>query len=389
MATIEFVHVSKKFENGFVAVDDFSLSLLDGELMVLVGPSGCGKSTALRILAGLEDPTEGEVRIDGRNVSTIAPQGRDIAMVFQSYALYPHMTVRENIEFGLKLHHVSDDEITRRVAFASELLGLSELLQRRPKALSGGQRQRVAMGRAIVREPKVFLMDEPLSNLDAKLRVHMRSEILRLQRRLKTTMLYVTHDQVEAMTMGTRVAVMREGALLQVGTPKEIYNHPANAFIAGFIGSPSMNLAEATLGRAPDGAVWLHLGGQRLLLDQSVLDGHPQRAAAVDTGTKIVSGVRPEDLEDSALAAAAPEHCLEATVDLVEELGSQTMVHFGIDAVAVNAEERPDLAVSRLSGMTFVGTFNPRTQVRAGERARIAVDTTRLHFFDLVTGVSI
>ncbi len=389
MAAIEFVHVTKKFENGFVAVDDFSLSLLDGELMVLVGPSGCGKSTALRILAGLEDPTEGEVRIDGRNVSTIAPQGRDIAMVFQSYALYPHMAVQENIEFGLKLHHVSDEEIQRRLAFASELLGLDELLQRRPKALSGGQRQRVAMGRAIVREPKVFLMDEPLSNLDAKLRVHMRSEILRLQRRLKTTMLYVTHDQVEAMTMGSRVAVMKDGALLQVGTPKEIYNRPLNAFIAGFIGSPSMNLAQATLERGSDALTWLHLGDQRLVLDQSVLVDHPKLEAAVGKGTKVVFGVRPEDLEDAALVSAPPDRCLESMVDLVEELGSQTMVHFGVNAVGVNAEERPDLAVALPSGMTFVGTFNPRTEVRAGERARIAVDTKRLHFFDLETGVSI
>ncbi len=389
MATVEFVHVTKKFENGFVAVDDFSLSLLDGELMVLVGPSGCGKSTALRILAGLEDPTEGEVRIDGRDVSSKPPQARDIAMVFQSYALYPHMTVRENIEFGLKLHHLGDEEVHRRLASASELLGLDELLDRRPKALSGGQRQRVAMGRAIVREPKVFLMDEPLSNLDAKLRVHMRSEILRLQRRLKTTMLYVTHDQVEAMTMGMRVAVMRDGALLQVGTPKEIYNRPLNAFIAGFIGSPSMNLAEATLDRDSDGRTWLHLGDQQLLLDQSVLAAHPALQAAVGKGTKVVFGVRPEDLEDAGLVSAPPERCLESTIELVEELGSQTLVHFAVNAVAVNAEERPDLAVAVPAGMTFVGTFNPRTQVLAGERARIAVDTMRLHFFDLATGASI
>ena len=389
MATVEFVHVTKKFENGFVAVDDFSLSLLDGELMVLVGPSGCGKSTALRILAGLEDPTQGEVRIDGCDVSSRPPQARDIAMVFQSYALYPHMTVRENIEFGLKLHHLSDELVHRRLASASELLGLDELLDRRPKALSGGQRQRVAMGRAIVREPKVFLMDEPLSNLDAKLRVHMRSEILRLQRRLKTTMLYVTHDQVEAMTMGTRVAVMRDGALLQVGTPKEIYNRPLNAFIAGFIGSPSMNLAEATLDRDSDGCTWLHLGDQQLLLDQSVLAAHPSLEAAVGKGAKVVFGVRPEDLEYAGLVSAPSERCLESTIELVEELGSQTLVHFGVNAVAVNAEERTDLAVAGPSGMTFVGTFNPRTQVLAGERALIAVDTMRLHFFDLATGASI
>ncbi len=310
-------------------------------------------------------------------------------MVFQSYALYPHMTVRENIEFGLKLHHLGDEEVHRRLASASELLGLDELLDRRPKALSGGQRQRVAKGRAIVREPKVFLMDEPLSNLDAKLRVHMRSEVLRLQRRLKTTMLYVTHDQVEAMTMGTRVAVMRDGALLQVGTPKEIYNRPLNAFIAGFIGSPSMNLAEATLDRDSNGCTWLHLGDQQLLLDQSVLAAHPALEAAIGKGAKVVFGVRPEDVEDAVLVSAPPERCLESTIELVEELGSQTLVHFAVNAVAVNAEERPDLAVAGQSGMTFVGTFNPRTQVLAGERARIAVDTMRLHFFDLATGASI
>ena len=388
MATVEFVHVTKKFENGFVAVDDFSLNLRDGELMVLVGPSGCGKSTALRILAGLEDPTEGQVHIDGRDVSDDPPQARDIAMVFQSYALYPHMTVRQNIEFGLKLHHVSNEEMHRRIAQASELLGLDELLDRRPKALSGGQRQRVAMGRAIVREPKVFLMDEPLSNLDAKLRVHMRSEILRLQRRLKTTMLYVTHDQVEAMTMGNRVAVMRDGGLLQVGTPKEIYNRPLNAFIAGFIGSPSMNLAEATLERDADGGTWLHIGDQKLLLEPSVLAAHPTLEATVGKGVKVVFGVRPEDLEDAALLGAPPERCLESTIDLVEELGSQTLVHFGVNAVAVSAEERPDFATAGSSGMTFIGTFSPRTELLAGERARIAVDTMRLHFFDLATGAS-
>ena len=263
MATVEFRHVAKTFDNGFVAVKDFSLTIGDGELMVLVGPSGCGKSTLLRILAGLDEPTAGEVLINGEVVNDVPPRERDIAMVFQSYALYPHLSVRENIEFGLRLRHVPDEDIERRVATATNLLGLTEVLDRKPKQLSGGQRQRVAMGRALVREPKVFLMDEPLSNLDAKLRVHMRSEIGLLQHRLGATMLYVTHDQVEAMTMGDRVAVMRNGEVLQVGTPKQVYNEPINAFVAAFVGSPAMNLAEATITQNGDGA-WLHLGSQQL-----------------------------------------------------------------------------------------------------------------------------
>ena len=388
MATVEFDHISKVFDNGFVAVRDFSLTIGDGELMVLVGPSGCGKSTLLRILAGLDAQTEGDVRIDGVLVNHAAPRERDIAMVFQSYALYPHMTVRENIEFGLRLHHLPAEDVTRRMKAAAELLGLNDVLDRKPKQLSGGQRQRVAMGRALVREPKVFLMDEPLSNLDAKLRVRMRSEIGFLQQRLGTTMLYVTHDQVEAMTMGDRVAVMRNGELLQVGTPKEIYNNPMNAFVAAFIGSPSMNLAEATVNENGEG-LWLQIGSQRIRVNHDIFDRHPLLRAVVESGQPVTFGIRPEDLEDARLVPADPDHLLRARIEIVEELGSQTMVHFGIGAKAVRGEDRSDLEMGSVLEASFVGTFNPRTTVRPGEEIDIAVDTGRIHFFDRTTGMSL
>jgi ABC-type sugar transport system ATPase subunit len=387
MATVSFDHLTKIFENGFVAVDDFSLEIQDGELLVLVGPSGCGKSTALRMLAGLDEATDGEIRIDGLRVNEVAPQHRDIAMVFQSYALYPHMTVRENIQFGLKLHHLDEDEINERVRKATELLGLEEVLDRRPKQLSGGQRQRVAMGRALVREPKVFLLDEPLSNLDAKLRVHMRSEISLLQQRLGTTMLYVTHDQVEAMTMGDRVAVMRNGKLLQVGTPKEIYNEPINSFVAGFIGSPSMNMAQATLGGAS--GTDLHIGTQVLRLEKTVFDNHPSLVKALRDGCDIDVGIRPEDLEDAQLVPTEETRCLHATVQIVEELGSQTIVHFGIDAVAGNTQETKDVSSGLVQTANFVGTFSARTNVQAGQTIAIAVDVDRIHFFARESGLSL
>ena len=386
MATVEFDHITKRFDNGFVAIEDFSLSVADGELMVLVGPSGCGKSTALRILAGLEDPTSGTLKIDGLDVHDVSPQDRDIAMVFQSYALYPHLNVHENIAFGLRLHHLEKPEIERRVAEASELLGLDDLLESKPRNLSGGQRQRVAMGRAIVREPKVFLLDEPLSNLDAKLRVHMRSEILRLQKRLGTTTLYVTHDQVEAMTMGDRVAVMRQGKLLQVDTPKVIYNMPMDAFVAAFIGSPSMNLAEADLEDAA-GTLLLHIGDHYLQLDRSVLDAHPHLAELATTRAPFTVGVRPEDMEDASLVESPSHSCLKVTVDLTEELGSQTMVHFALDAIPVSVEEAQDLHAIGPRTVSFVATFSPRTEVRIGETIAVAVDTSRLHFFDRESGL--
>jgi multiple sugar transport system ATP-binding protein len=388
MARVSFDHLSKEFENGYVAVNDFSLEIQDGELMVLVGPSGCGKSTVLRMLAGLEDITAGSVIIDGVVVNEMPPQDRDIAMVFQSYALYPHLTVRENIEFGLKIHHLAPDEIASRVDSAAELLGLTEFLDRKPKQLSGGQRQRAAMGRALVREPKVFLLDEPLSNLDAKLRVHMRSEIGLLQQRLGVTMLYVTHDQVEAMTMGDRVAVMKNGALLQVGPPKQIYNEPVNAFVAGFIGSPAMNTTQAVLSQG-EGALSLKFGSTALKLEPVVLQKHPKLAAVIVNGGAVHIGIRPEDLEDASLVAADPNHQIVAKVDIVEELGSQTMVHFQVDSPAVPTEDLKD--VNRGSGKStpFIGAFSPRSNVKNGDTVRIAVDTTRIHFFDPTAGLSL
>jgi multiple sugar transport system ATP-binding protein len=385
MASVEFAHLTKRFENGFLAVDDFSLAVNDGELLVLVGPSGCGKSTVLRILAGLDDLSEGEVRIAETRVNEIAPRDRDIAMVFQSYALYPHLTVRENIEFGLRIHNLPEGEIAQRLKIASDLLGLGEVLDRRPKQLSGGQRQRVAMGRALVREPKVFLMDEPLSNLDAKLRVRMRTEIAMLQERLGVTMLYVTHDQMEAMTMGDRVAVMRAGRLLQVGTPKQIYNQPVNAFVAAFIGSPAMNMAEGTIRQDGANPVAV-LGSQTLSLPLGVFDKHPGILEVMKTGRVCTIGIRPEDFEDASLIAADSARCLRATVDNVEDLGSQTVVHFCVDAPPVSVE-LDDERSSQSSA--FVGTFSAHTNVEAKSEIMIAVDTARMHFFDRETGLSL
>ena len=393
MASVSLEHIGKKYDNGFEAVIDLNLDIKDGEFLVLVGPSGCGKTTALRMVAGLEDITAGELRIGDRRMNEVAPKDRDIAMVFQSYALYPHMTVAENIGFGLKLRKMPKEEITRRVAEAGRMLGLDELLDRRPKQLSGGQRQRVAMGRAIVREPQAFLMDEPLSNLDAKMRVQTRAEIARIQQRLGVTTIYVTHDQVEAMTMGTRVAVMRKGILQQVDTPQFIYDNPANLFVAGFIGSPPMNLAEATLSRDAAG-VWAHLGDQKLLIDAELVNERPGIASAIGDSRKIVLGIRPEDMEDAAFAGGSPvNRTLKTKVDITEALGSEVMVHFGVDALPVftDAIKKGDdeESLSRLSGdagSTFVASFNARTRVRPGELIDVAVDTRHLHFFELASG---
>ncbi len=385
MATVEFAHLTKRFENGFLAIDDFSLAVNDGELLVLVGPSGCGKSTVLRILAGLDESTGGEVLIDSMRVNELPPRDRDIAMVFQSYALYPHFTVRENIEFGLKIHRLPEEEIAQRVKIASDLLGLGEVLDRRPKQLSGGQRQRVAMGRALVREPKVFLLDEPLSNLDAKLRVHMRTEIAMLQQRLGVTMLYVTHDQVEAMTMGDRVAIMREGHLLQVGTPKEIYNQPLNAFVAAFIGSPAMNMAEGTIRQIGEQLVAV-IGSQTLSLPSDVLSKHPGLEDVMVSERRCTIGIRPKDFEDASLVRADASRCLRATVDVVEELGSQTMVHFNVDAPSVSVEGEDSTASLTAA---FIGTFSAHTNVVAHNEIVIAVDTSRMQFFDRETGLSL
>jgi multiple sugar transport system ATP-binding protein len=398
MAGVIFEQVGKVYPDGTRAVSGMDLDIRDGEFMVLVGPSGCGKTTALRMVAGLEDISEGVVKIGERVVNHVPSRDRDIAMVFQSYALYPHLSVYENIAFGLKLRKEKKDEIDKRVKEAAQILGLEPFLKRKPRALSGGQRQRVAMGRAIVRRPQAFLMDEPLSNLDAKLRVQTRAEIAKLQTDLGVTTIYVTHDQVEAMTMGDRVAVMRKGELQQVAPPQELYDHPVNLFVGGFIGSPAMNMVEATLARA-NGGFAAEAGGQRISLDDEVLSKRP--ALKQFEGRKVVLGIRPEDLEDAALASDASEgNRLRGKVELTEALGSEIMAHFTIDAPPAITEDVRELAqdvgderaVEERSGAqetTMVGRFGARSQVHVGETAEVAVDTRALHFFDPDTGLGI
>jgi len=398
VAEVEFSDVAKVFPDGTRAVSDLTLQAQDGEFMVLVGPSGCGKTTALRMVAGLEEISEGQIKIGDRVVNEVPSRDRDIAMVFQSYALYPHLTVFDNIAFSLRLRKEKKEEINRRVREAARILDLEPLLDRKPRALSGGQRQRVAMGRAIVRQPAAFLMDEPLSNLDAKLRVQMRAEISKLQRDLGVTTIYVTHDQVEAMTMGDRVAVMRRGELQQVAPPQELYDRPRNLFVGGFIGSPAMNLLEATL-EPVDGGLAAVLGSQRIRLDDECLD---TRSGLKDyAGRTLVVGIRPEQLEDSAIKPESPEdRRLRGEVELREALGSELMVHFRIDAPAAMTEEVKELAedagttAEELAGgddrfSVVVGRFSPDSKVRAGETAEVAVDTRALHFFDTETGTAI
>jgi multiple sugar transport system ATP-binding protein len=398
VAEVEFSDVAKVYPDGTRAVSDLNLRTQDGEFMVLVGPSGCGKTTALRMVAGLEDISEGEIKIGDTVVNQMPSRDRDIAMVFQSYALYPHLSVYENIAFSLRLRKEKKQETDRRVREAARILDLEPLLDRKPRALSGGQRQRVAMGRAIVRQPAAFLMDEPLSNLDAKLRVQMRAEISKLQRDLGTTTIYVTHDQVEAMTMGDRVAVMRRGELQQVAPPQELYDHPANLFVGGFIGSPAMNLLEATLERT-DGNLDVALGEQKLRLDDELISARP---ALMDyEGRKVVVGVRPEQLEDAALVPDSPsDRRLRGQVELREALGSELMVHFRLNAPPALTEEVKELAADagttaeELSGgegssTVVVGRFAPDSKVREGNDAEIAVDTRSLHFFDTETGTAI
>jgi multiple sugar transport system ATP-binding protein len=400
MANIALEELSKIYADGTKAVDSMSLGIDDGEFMVLVGPSGCGKTTALRMVAGLEDISGGVVRIGERVVNNLPSKDRDVAMVFQNYALYPHMTVYDNMAFSLSLKKVDKAEIGRRVNEAAAILGLQDFLKRKPKALSGGQRQRVAMGRAIVREPQVFLMDEPLSNLDAKLRVQMRAEIARIQRNLNVTTIYVTHDQVEAMTMGDRVAVMKKGVLQQVDAPQTLYDHPVNIFVAGFIGSPSMNMVLAKLERS-EGGFFVTFGGYRLRVDDQVLANRPALERFVDR--EIVVGIRPEDMEDASLVPDVPsDRRINATVDLREALGSEVLIHFQVEAPVVVTEDTRELAVdvgaeavetleqrAQEASSTFVAQLNPRTQVREGDKMELFLDTSRLHFFDPETGLGI
>jgi multiple sugar transport system ATP-binding protein len=399
MAVVAFDAVGKVYPDGTRAVSSMDLEVGDREFVVLVGPSGCGKTTALRMVAGLEEISEGRLRIGERVVNDVPSRDRDIAMVFQSYALYPHLSVYDNIAFGLRVKKVPKDEIDRRVREAARVLDLTEWLDRKPRNLSGGQRQRVAMGRAIVRQPAAFLMDEPLSNLDAKLRVAMRAEIARLQSELGVTTIYVTHDQVEAMTMGDRVAVMRRGELQQVAPPQELYDRPVNVFVGGFIGSPAMNLLQARLENG-DGAPTLRLGDQTLALDRELLGERPALSAWI--GRDLIAGIRPEELHDAALDGDAPQdRRLRMRVQLREALGSEVIVHARIAAQAAETEQieelTADLGVRTLEGAgdegagetTIVGRLSPHSTVRQGETAEVVVDTRQLHFFDPETGLGI
>jgi multiple sugar transport system ATP-binding protein len=385
MAEIVLDHVSKSYASGAVAVKDLSIHIADGEFIILVGPSGCGKSTTLNMIAGLEDISSGELSIGGERVNEKAPKDRDIAMVFQSYALYPHMTVRQNIGFPLTLAKMSKADIATKVEETAKVLDLTELLDRKPAQLSGGQRQRVAMGRAIVRDPKAFLMDEPLSNLDAKLRVQMRSEIARLQNRLGTTTVYVTHDQTEAMTLGDRVVVMLAGVAQQIGTPDELYSRPANLFVAGFIGSPSMNFFPASL---TDGGVRLPFGDEILLSPEALetLAKHPKP-------TNVIVGVRPENLEDAALIdtyARIRALTFQVNVDFVESLGADKYLHFRTEGEGARAAQLAELAAeSGASENQFVARVSAESTVTAGQTVELAFDTSKLTLFDADTGVNL
>jgi len=387
MAGVTFEHVDKIYANGVQAVFDLSLGINDGEFLVLVGPSGCGKTTALRMVAGLEDISAGTVSIGDRVVNDLTPKERDIAMVFQNYALYPHLSVAENIAFGLRLRKESKSVINDRVAWAAKLLDLTPYLDRKPKELSGGQRQRVAMGRAIVRQPQVFLMDEPLSNLDAKLRVQMRADIAHLQKDLGTTTIYVTHDQVEAMTMGDRVAVMSKGVLQQVDAPQRLYDRPQNLFVAGFIGTPPMNLLECTV--SVNGNVSIDLGGDIVPLAEEALAGYPGLRGS--DGRKVIVGLRAGDLHPQGQGELPT---INARVQLVESLGGESMAYFKVDARSLKSEAgEEEEALESDSEETVVGarpnlvaSFPPHVQLQLGADVPVAIDTKNLHFFDEATG---
>jgi multiple sugar transport system ATP-binding protein len=393
MAEITLDKLTKVYGDGTRAVSDLDLEIADGEFVVLVGPSGCGKTSALRMIAGLEPITDGRVVIGGEVVNNLPPKDRDIAMIFQNYALYPHMSAFDNMAFGLKLRGMKKEHRGERVNGAAATLGLAEVLPKKPRTLSGGQRQRVAMGRAIVREPRAFLMDEPLSNLDAKLRVEMRAEIARLQRELNVTTVYVTHDQVEAMTLGDRVAIMRDGVLQQVAKPQELYDRPRNLFVAEFIGSPAMNLVGVDLALS-NGNVVAKFGDNTLEVDERVLLKRPSLVAF--EGKRIILGVRPEDLEDAAFSGEAPAgRRLSAPVDIREDMGSEVYLHFGVAGKAVRGEDvraavgEEAAEVAEVKGNVWVARVDRDTKVQEEGRVELVVDTTRLHFFDPETGGAI
>ncbi len=362
MASLSLKNIKKTYTGGFTAVSDFNLEIEDKEFIIFVGPSGCGKSTTLRMIAGLEEITEGELYIDGKLMNDVVPKDRDIAMVFQNYALYPHMTVYENMAFGLKLRKIPKDEINRKVTEAAQILGIEHLFDRKPKALSGGQRQRVALGRAIVREPKVFLMDEPLSNLDAKLRVQMRAEIGKLHKKLQTTFIYVTHDQTEAMTMGTRIVVLKDGIIQQVDSPTNLYSYPNNIFVAGFIGSPQMNFLDVTVDCKPDGT-YIKKGNFSLKLPEG-----KSKQLQDYNGKEVVMGIRPENIDDSeASIAALPDCVADVDIELVEMMGAETYLYFAIE------------------GVDFTARVNPRTTATHGQTIKVAFEPNKVHLFDKET----
>ena len=367
MAGISLKNICKVYPNGFEAVKNFNMEIEDKEFIIFVGPSGCGKSTTLRMIAGLEEISSGELLIDGKLMNDVEPKDRDIAMVFQNYALYPHMSVYDNMAFGLKLRKTPKDEIDKKVHDAAKILDLEHLLDRKPKALSGGQRQRVAMGRAIVRSPKVFLMDEPLSNLDAKLRVQMRTEISRLHQRLGATIIYVTHDQTEAMTLGTRIVVMKDGVVQQIDSPQNLYNAPSNMFVAGFIGSPQMNFVD-TLCKEENGKIVLEAGNVRIPLP-------PPKAEAMKkggfVGKQVVMGIRPENLSDEAAVIADADAVITAEINVYELLGAEVFLYF------------------ELNGAHMTARVNPQTRVKTGDEVQFAIDTDKIHVFDKETGITI
>ena len=368
MSTLSLRGMYKVYPGGVTAVKDLNLEIADKEFLILVGPSGCGKTTTLRMVAGLEEITDGELYIDDKLVNDVAPKDRDIAMVFQSYALYPHMTVFDNMAFGLKLRKVPKAEIKEKVNNAAEILGIVPLLDRKPKALSGGQRQRVALGRAIVRNPKVFLMDEPLSNLDAKLRVQMRAEIGKLHKRLETTVLYVTHDQVEAMTMGTRIVVMKDGVIQQVDSPQELYSNPHNMFVAGFIGSPQMNFLDATLNSKDDG-LWLTFAGCSIKLPDGKAN---QEALKPYIGKEVIFGIRPENIHDEeAYISSMPNSIVDVDVELTELMGAETYLYLKID------------------DSNMIARVNPRSTAKHGDKIKVAFDANKLHIFDKETHMAV